>query len=362
MSKLKQRKRLTTLAIMFLLVFLTGAAFAFTPGMLDIVGRVGITEGDYVVWSGAVATVPDGQDASLIEVNTATIVDETRGRTFQRIHWDVVFNAEAQAILQATLTNEGVANAYISGVRFAAGKAQFPVVPFGDVTAHNFYDLLNHLTNDPVGDSDALGATEAEVTIHPQLLNEVFTIGGTFADAGDYNNLPGFVGLTGMVPGNSSLSGTVTVDWNGIVPWQAIPELERAYMWIAPPGDADTLDPRLFTERSAFVTALSDANLISGTAAELPSLAEEWLRTFDGEGLWVQIPGVYRVMGDGAGGHNYFWRPGDDNDRWVGSFILEFWYELAGPGGIAPSGDPFSGGPTTIPDGGPGGSDPGGLG
>lgn len=50
MSNMKRRKRLNALALVFLLVFLAGAAFAFVPGMLDVTGRVGLREASYVQW------------------------------------------------------------------------------------------------------------------------------------------------------------------------------------------------------------------------------------------------------------------------------------------------------------------------
>ena len=51
MHKIKQRKRLTVISIVFLLVFLTGAAFALTPGVLEVNGRVGVMEQRNVIWS-----------------------------------------------------------------------------------------------------------------------------------------------------------------------------------------------------------------------------------------------------------------------------------------------------------------------
>ncbi|MCL1877515.1 MAG: hypothetical protein FWF80_01520, partial [Defluviitaleaceae bacterium] len=70
MSKVKNRKRLSLLAIVFLLAFLAAAAFAFLPGMLDVVGRVGIREGDYVQWVFA-ATQAAGDSAVVGRAPTA---------------------------------------------------------------------------------------------------------------------------------------------------------------------------------------------------------------------------------------------------------------------------------------------------
>jgi len=121
MRNLRNKKRLTSLAVVFALVFMTGAAFALSPGSLDIVGTVNITapEDMYVVWETAETDDTGGPAQPFVsswgvDRSEATIVG-TRGRTDQRIEWDIVFMApnegwdgavgEASVQLTATATN-----------------------------------------------------------------------------------------------------------------------------------------------------------------------------------------------------------------------------------------------------------------
>jgi hypothetical protein len=145
MSKMRQRKRLSIAALAFLLVFLAGAAFAFVPGMLDVVGRVGIREGDYVRWILAATQGPVERDVTdstedpltpgifrsgfthdmMANVRTsavhgdpeisdiypdvylshAVILPTTRGRQSQRIEWSVVFQGPTTARLYVQAMN-----------------------------------------------------------------------------------------------------------------------------------------------------------------------------------------------------------------------------------------------------------------
>jgi hypothetical protein len=86
MKKFKNKKRLTALTVAFLLVFVTGAAFALTAGQLDIVGTVTV-DTPAVVWYGGDLEVFNSNDAI---TSTATIIDQ-RGAVDQRIVWTVDF-------------------------------------------------------------------------------------------------------------------------------------------------------------------------------------------------------------------------------------------------------------------------------
>ena len=99
MTKLKMRKRLTLLVLAFMLTFTMGAAFALTQGSLDIVGTVNLAAPHelYVIWSAVDAT---GQEpiptyggisgaAAGISGTQSAIIQNARGRTSQRIVWDV---------------------------------------------------------------------------------------------------------------------------------------------------------------------------------------------------------------------------------------------------------------------------------
>ncbi|MCL2399120.1 MAG: hypothetical protein FWC91_05150 [Defluviitaleaceae bacterium] len=122
MHNLKNRKRLIGLVITFMLVFATGSAFAFTPGIIDIAGTVNITAPDnlYVVWENVVAgpdfefmpIVPAGFEVGAI--HSAGIVSE-RGRTAQRIEWEMTFFEEGFAAITASVRNHSFHPVIITG-------------------------------------------------------------------------------------------------------------------------------------------------------------------------------------------------------------------------------------------------------
>jgi len=169
MQKLKNRKRLTALAIAFMLVFMTGAAFAFSPGALDVVGTVNIAAPDelYVVWETADTGTslggiqPWGFSWGVID-STATI-GNARGRTDQRITWTITFEApdegwdifvgNAEAALTATATNNSVStDALISAATVTWSPANAPTL-FGfdlDIDQAAFTGVLD--AGDATGD------------------------------------------------------------------------------------------------------------------------------------------------------------------------------------------------------------------
>jgi hypothetical protein len=127
MRKFKNKKKLTTVAVAFLLTFVVGAAFAFTPGMLDIEGAVNIfiPEG-YVIWKSADVGTDSGpgKGTSHYAEQTANIVARPLGLNNQRIEWTVIFygidpdEKFAIAELTATAINEStVFDAEITDVR-----------------------------------------------------------------------------------------------------------------------------------------------------------------------------------------------------------------------------------------------------
>jgi len=113
MRKMKNKKRLTGLVIAFLLVALTGSAFAFAPGILDVTGNIRLADA-YVVWS----NVQDSPgmftplSGEVEAIHSAQIVD-ARGRTRQRIEWNIYFTGPGFAMITATATNEAGVNALI---------------------------------------------------------------------------------------------------------------------------------------------------------------------------------------------------------------------------------------------------------
>ena len=114
MQKLKNKKRLTTLVVVFMLVFVVGAAFAFDPGILDVRGTVNVAAPDelYVVWDEADTGVDFAAFGfSWRAESDATIVD-ARGRTDQRIEWVVTFAAPDDDVPNALDPSEAVLTAF----------------------------------------------------------------------------------------------------------------------------------------------------------------------------------------------------------------------------------------------------------
>jgi len=202
MQKLRNKKRLTALVVVFALVFMTGAAFAFAPGSLDIVGTVNITAPDelYVVWETADTGTSLGPAQPFgfswgVDSSVATIED-ARGRTDQRIEWDIVFMApndgwdvavgEAVAALTATATNNSLTqDAIISG---ATVSWSVPAANFGlsvDVDDAAFIGLL------------VAGATSADLEIEVEW-------DGTFP-AGFFD---------GETPGDEVFATTLTITFD----------------------------------------------------------------------------------------------------------------------------------------------------
>jgi len=101
MQNYRKKGRIANLALVFMLVFLGGVAFAFLPGALDVVGTVNITAPErlYVVWESA----EHGEDlftaltTSWRADGDATII-AARNRTAQRIVWDIEFMAPSDTI------------------------------------------------------------------------------------------------------------------------------------------------------------------------------------------------------------------------------------------------------------------------
>lgn len=144
MQNIRNKKRLTGLVLAFLLVFVVGSAFAFTPGFLDIIGRVNLQTEGYVVWYSVANTQMDNPLAPIIppgppppgpgtfgtpigSLQFAQIVNRTApapNLTNQRIEWDMYFvtvgsvpglgaATEHRARLTATARNLGSLTAEI---------------------------------------------------------------------------------------------------------------------------------------------------------------------------------------------------------------------------------------------------------
>ena len=201
MQRLKNRKRLTALALVFMLTFLGAAAFAFAPGTLDIVGTVNVTALDelYVVWHSveydwaAGAVYSDGfvfapiTDASIALGAYSSATFQQAGsdeRTFQTILWTLNFDRadfDYYGYSLATL----VAVARNNSTTFAA-----------EITAEPSFSW-----SDPVLAAE-LGLTATDAVM-----------------------LSGLNAASAPMTANGGLSEplTVTVEWDGTIPATATP-------------------------------------------------------------------------------------------------------------------------------------------
>ena len=138
MQRLKNKKRLTALVLAFLLVFSVGAAFAATPGVLDVRTQVRIVAQDlYVRWASAEANttspgihVPFGVTLGDHVTQSAEISDtfvrdgDTRSR--QRIEWEIHFGGAGNATLVAEAENIGPLAALIHDATYSWEFAMGP--------------------------------------------------------------------------------------------------------------------------------------------------------------------------------------------------------------------------------------------
>ena len=118
MQNLKNKKKITSLMLTFLLVFVVGTAFAFTSGTLDIEGRVHVS-GGYVKW----LEVEPGPGHTFIPATSAsqgvtmtTAFADARGRTDQTIVWNMYFTRSGTAEIVATAINDSSQAATITYV------------------------------------------------------------------------------------------------------------------------------------------------------------------------------------------------------------------------------------------------------
>jgi hypothetical protein len=208
----KKKKRLGMSAVAFLLMFVVGAAFAFTPGALDIQGTVSF-EYDYVVWYagstaaselqvgatlGGIATVAEtqvtvthiGGDSAIADVTPprytrAEIVDgvvaagiRTRDRDDQTLEWDVHFSAPGTVWVRVTPMNRSAIDAILQ-----APAVDMTLGTFG--YTHTDFGLTYAIY------SGALGVPFAPMTIP---------------------------GSTGPVPTPHTSSVFVRLTWDGTIP------------------------------------------------------------------------------------------------------------------------------------------------
>jgi len=185
MQRMRNKKRLTGLVIAFLLVFVTGSAFALVPGHLDILGNVNLQAPGYVRWHSVAGTVSQNPDAPVVPaglpigaMQVAEIVDRALpgpNTTDQRIAWDMYFAdighiplvTSHRARLTATAINDSNMPAEIFAASYHWEDAAGVTIPtaqiiadFGltvDIDEINFSGTANALA--PGGISDDLIVT-----------------------------------------------------------------------------------------------------------------------------------------------------------------------------------------------------------
>lgn len=115
--KFRNKKKLTALVAFFMMVFVVGAAFAFGPGQLGVIGFVGVNPELSMIWQAAPTTTGTGGVSTT--VNTAQVIDGYRVN--QGIAWAVGFMSEGTATLTATAFNNGAVAAHITGLGMGTG-------------------------------------------------------------------------------------------------------------------------------------------------------------------------------------------------------------------------------------------------
>ncbi|MCL2378016.1 MAG: hypothetical protein FWC77_02715 [Defluviitaleaceae bacterium] len=151
MQSLKNRKRLTSVAIAFLLTFVIGAAFAFPPGLLEIGGIVSVSEAEMcAIW--VTADICDDPDdaTSTHEVRITSCV--TNGLPAHRIEWAIGFVEfrEGTVTLTATAQNDGDVDIEMLTPVFNWGT-------FGASSLTHTIDATDFLDTNPLSPGDVTG-------------------------------------------------------------------------------------------------------------------------------------------------------------------------------------------------------------
>jgi len=92
MENLRNKRRLTSAVVVFLLTFVVGAAFALSAGVLEVEGIVRVSPDLIVIWADGNITAPatESSDSPLV-YTSHTVVAGDDGRPRQRIVWSIDF-------------------------------------------------------------------------------------------------------------------------------------------------------------------------------------------------------------------------------------------------------------------------------
>ena len=120
----RDNKKLKATLMVLLLIFVLGAAFAFTPGRLTIGGAVNLEPDDlYVQWRTTSHTSTSGVRSEL------PVIEDANGRTNQHIRWEVTFENPGTASLSFQAQNLSQAfDALIGNLTVSPGALDIAIV------------------------------------------------------------------------------------------------------------------------------------------------------------------------------------------------------------------------------------------
>lgn len=153
MQNLRNRKRLMGVTIAFLLTFVIGAAFAFPPGHIDIIG--GIATGRMcVIWEDATTTQ---SAAGVASTNVARITDHAINGDDHRIEWAIGFAEPGTVTLTANAINDGIVDVNLGTPTIAWGL-------FGQEGFTYTIDATAFLATNPLSPGDSSGDIVVTIT------------------------------------------------------------------------------------------------------------------------------------------------------------------------------------------------------
>jgi hypothetical protein len=176
MQNLRNKKRLVSLAVVFALVFLAGAAFALADGTLEISGNVSVAGQGYVRWYADDAdgtrlefAVADSGNDALVGHEFWLGTNWSTGLSRQVLMWNIEFGEPGSVALTAVAINDSGIDAEITAMRVSWMDNSGNTINSNDFTDFG-------LTVDFLG-SDAVFLTsvmDADGGLSEELLVEVF--------------------------------------------------------------------------------------------------------------------------------------------------------------------------------------------